>query len=77
MGFNSVFKGLMIDYFLIITYQMHLVTLWTEVEYGPSSVLQILDCPGTPISFTVCDFELLWHAVREIRMEIILAGSGV
>ena len=54
-----MFKGLMIDYFLIITYQMHLVTLWTEVEYGPSSVLQILDCPGTPISFTVCDFELL------------------
>ena len=66
--------------FLIITYQMHMVTLWTEAEYGPSSVLQILDCPSTPdtpISVTVCDFELLWHKVREIRMEKILAGSEV
>ena len=38
---------------------MHMVTLWTEAEYGPSSVLQILDCPSTPdtpISVTVCDF---------------------
>jgi hypothetical protein len=67
----------MIDDFLIITYQMHFVTLWTEVEYGRSSVLQICGCPGTAISVTDCEFQLLWHTVREIRIEIILAGSGV
>ena len=70
-------SSFVIDDFLIITHQIHLVTLWNEVEYGPSSVLQIVDCPGTPISVTVCDFGLLWQTLREIRMELILAGSGV
>jgi hypothetical protein len=67
----------MIDDFLIITYWMCLVTLWAEVDYGRSSLLQICDCSGTAISVTVCEFQLLWHTVREIRMEIIPAGSGV
>jgi hypothetical protein len=43
------------------------------VEYGLFAVLQILGFPVPPISVTVCDFELLWHTVREIRMEIITA----
>jgi hypothetical protein len=30
-----------------------------------------------PIFVTGCDLELLWHIVREIRMEIILTGSRV
>jgi hypothetical protein len=30
-----------------------------------------------PIFVTGCDLELLWHIVRQIRMEIILTGSRV
>jgi hypothetical protein len=47
----------MIDDFLMIAYKIHLITLWSEVQYGPSSVLLTYDCPDTQISVTVCDFK--------------------
>jgi hypothetical protein len=68
------------DVFFIITYEIYFITVWTQVEYVGKKVLRVQYCRSVTIqahqfSSRPVNRKLLWHTVREIRMEIILLGG--